>query len=264
MNRFTLLNTRPAKQAAALSQLVSKNGGDCLHCPTLQIELNPQAWHSLAEETLFDALIFTSVNAIEGFFEQDAAFVNRISANAKVYAIGKATAQAGAEHGLQIEVLSNQRFDSESLLAHDTMQQVNKQRFLLVKGENGRELIANTLRDRGAMVTPFIVYRRVASAFCNQEWQRFLHSEHAVLLVTSLESWQALMQGVQKWLEDATSLSGVPVFKQSFWQQIELLVVMSERIAEAIKQQGCPVPISVVQTQSNEGIVEAIIMSQNT
>ena len=263
---FTLLNTRPINQAQALANMVTEEGGISLSCPTLEIEFLTDAGSSLIAQTDFDVIIFTSVNAIKGFLQQTAfvgekSVLERTIAGVKIYAIGQATAEYGQQAGLSIETLSAQKFDSENLLAHAAIQQVNGLNMLLVKGEGGRKLIAQTLLERGARVATLEVYKRVPAVFCQNEWGQFLKSPQPNLLLTSLDSWQSLKQHLQNYYAEIlnTDLSqNKPFFSAHFWQQITQVVVMSERIKAALQQQGCTVPIKVVATQSNAGIIAAI------
>jgi uroporphyrinogen-III synthase len=59
-----------------------------------------------------------------------------------------------------VEPLVPAREDSEGLLALPQLQVVAQRRIVLVKGPGGRELIADTLRERGAEVIEFNCYRR--------------------------------------------------------------------------------------------------------
>ena len=77
-----------------------------------------------------------------------------------LYAIGAATAAALDAAGHPGAAVPEEPASSETLLALEGLQQIDGQRFLLITGENGRELIAPTLQARGATVDTLTLYRR--------------------------------------------------------------------------------------------------------
>lgn len=260
---ITLLNTRPAHQAEALNRLLELKGMGYINCPTLKIEwLNP-GWDTTELVTkpnrLIEKIIFVSRNAVEGFLAQVSQGLHKdVLENADLYAIGQATKQFGLDQGLHIQTLSDRQFDSEHFLAHPVMQDINGKRILLVKGKGGRDLIVNTLECRGAEIDTIEVYQRAPEAFCEQSWREFTLSENPVLLITSVASWQALLKGQQ---ETTGITSQIDVFQQGSWRNLKGIVCMSERIAEFINQSEwhqLDRPIKVVETQSNEGIIESL------
>ncbi|MDX1351785.1 MAG: uroporphyrinogen-III synthase [Thiomicrorhabdus sp.] len=252
MQRFTLLNTRPAHQVSELNRLVETLGGEVVMCPTMEIDWLSPGNIQVTQMTDFDMVIFTSVNAIDGWLKWLQSLENRdFLCNLQCYAIGKATQKRGVTLGLNIATLSNTQFDSEHLLAHQEMQHVVGLKIALVKGVNGRTLIEDTLKKRGAEVTQLNVYQRKPLTFCWQAWQDFIVSAKPILLITSCESWHNLFNGLKQSLNDLKAV--VDSLNQVF-----AVVVMSHRIADEIVASGCSAPINVVATQSNQGIVEAI------
>lgn len=249
--RFTLLNTRPAKQATSLNDLVSSAGGEFLNCPTLKIvpTENPFSHSNAGLANLkADKVIFISANAVEQFVKQN--LLETLKHNIKhadFYAIGRATALMGSKYKLPIKTLSDTQFDSESLLAHSAMQTVVGQTIFLVKGQGGRELLQNTLIERGANVKPIELYERRAAPFCKEAWMDFTQRSNAVLLITSIASWDAFYNGYSQLEVEPTEIS-----------KDLLIVVMSQRIADHIATFAWPCQIIVVSTQSNAGIIKAI------
>lgn len=75
------------------------------------------------------------------------------------YGVGAGTAAVLASHGLATHQ-PDAGWTSEALLALPTLARFEGERVLLAKGENGRELIRETLEARGARVTPLALYRR--------------------------------------------------------------------------------------------------------
>ncbi|HHS99787.1 MAG TPA: uroporphyrinogen-III synthase [Thiomicrospira sp.] len=272
MSKFTLLNTRPSHQANVLNELVLQQGGQSINCPTMQIEWLDWTLTLFKNTTSFDKTIFVSANAVSGFDRLrknhtdcfDSAFNQT-----QYYAIGQATKKKGLELGFNIETLSVQKFDSEHFLAHPQMQRVYGQNIALIKGVNGRTLIEETLSQRGANVVTLDVYKRSSMPFCIQEWQRFLESTNPVLLITSLGSWQRLIDSIAEHyglILNSVDMDFQPpkivieLMQYDFWLKICGAVVMSQRIADVMVEQGWKRSISVVNTQTNQGIAEAIQM----
>jgi uroporphyrinogen-III synthase len=80
----------------------------------------------------------------------------------KIAAIGQATAKELLAWGVTVDLMPKQQFNSESLLAQPEWANVKGLSFIIVRGTGGRELLAETLRERGGRVEYAEVYRRVA------------------------------------------------------------------------------------------------------
>ncbi len=158
----TIVVTRPAHQASVLSQLIDQAGGRSVAFPAIAIEppLDPKAAaDTLHEIASFDFVIFASSNAVEQAFVL-APGLGRGLRNA--FAIGTATAQALHNRGVSNVIVPEEAADSEALLRLPQLQDVRERRVLIVRGEGGRELLAQTLEGRGASVQRAECYRRVA------------------------------------------------------------------------------------------------------
>jgi len=260
MKQFTLLNTRPAHQAGALNELVIQQGGESINCPTIEIQWLAILDNEFVGCSAFDKAIFTSANSVLGWYQtlqNLSAEAENLFSQTEFYAIGKATQEKGLELGLEIKTLSQQQFDSEHFLAHEKMLAIKGQHIAIFKGVGGRSLIEETLSSRGATVKLFDVYQRQMAPFCVSAWGRFLKSSSPVLLLSSLESWQNLLSGLLQETQN-TVTSSEELIQLMFWSGISTTVVMSQRIADSMIAQGWKWPITVVETQSNQGIVKAI------
>ena len=81
--------------------------------------------------------------------------------------MGAATAQILAEHGLDVKY-PPAGDDSEALLQLPALREAiacADPRVLILRGEGGRELLAERLRDRGASVDYLELYRRLLPAY---------------------------------------------------------------------------------------------------
>jgi uroporphyrinogen-III synthase len=163
LDGVTVLVTRPHRQAGALCDLITKEGGCAIRFPVLDIvpvEDLAKAANLLHNQALYHWIIFVSTNAVEYALR---ALNDRmgIAAPIRVAAIGKATADALAEAGVRDVLAGPPPYSSEALLALPEMQAMKGNRCLIVRGRGGRSQLADTLRGRGAVVDYAEVYRRV-------------------------------------------------------------------------------------------------------
>ncbi|GKT11379.1 MAG: uroporphyrinogen-III synthase [Thiomicrorhabdus sp.] len=262
---FTLLNTRPAHQAEALSQAVLAMNGVALNCPTIEIEWlddehNAQALSQMPEQ--IDKIMFTSVNAVEGFIK--GSFVTSLqplianSSQVNYYAIGRATQLKGLAANLPLVTLSETQFDSESLLEHPTMKSVAGESILIIKGQGGRPVLIETFQARGANVAFIDVYKRVASPLCSENWQIFTQSIQPILLITSVESFESLLTALIKFDVSYGNMD------DTIWSFLHNTIVFSQRIKQHLQDQGWQSKISIVAQQSNEGTLQCIKQSLST
>lgn len=101
------------------------------------------------------------------------------------YGVGQGTARVLQQAGLQPHWPST-GVDSEALLALPELARLSGQKVLLARGENGRELLRDTLQQRGAQVTPLALYRRQCPADAGQRLDTLLRDfdPHAVVLLS--------------------------------------------------------------------------------
>ncbi|MDX1500363.1 MAG: uroporphyrinogen-III synthase, partial [Woeseiaceae bacterium] len=89
-------------------------------------------------------------------------------------------------------------FDSEHLLATQALRDVAGQVVRIVRGRRGRELLGDTLRDRGAAVEYLAVYERIVPKPTPAELERleslWVDGGIAAVVVMSVESLDNLVQ----------------------------------------------------------------------
>ncbi len=157
-----ILVTRPAHQAHNLAQLIGQAGGAAVKFPTLAIAPTDnisQIKATLARLDGYQWLVFISANAVNFALKANGGKISWFSP-INCTAIGQATAQAMLSAGLPVDLMPQQGFSSEALLAMPALQQINGHKFLIVRGKGGREWLANSLRARGGIVDYLEVYQR--------------------------------------------------------------------------------------------------------
>lgn len=213
-----VLVTRPALQAENLCQRIVSLGGEVLRLPVLAIE--PRA--TALPTTAYDLLIFISTNAV-----QHGQAILAAQPQARIAAVGAATAQALQALGHAIDIAPEHAANSEALLAHPLLQNPPAN-VLIVRGSGGRELLHDTLIARGSRVDIVEVYERIAVTPAAEQYatlQRQLHDgELDVISVTSVDILRALQA-----LLDAGSLELLHTCT---------LLAGSARIAKAARESG--------------------------
>ena len=243
-----VLVTRPAHQASKLDRLIAAVGAEAVCFPVIEI-IGPRdaaTLHKLIEQLdHFDMIIFVSANAVDQAMPLINACHGRLPAHLLIACVGRATARALKQFGIGTSLLPATRFDSEGLLLLPELQNVNDKRILIFRGEGGRELLAQTLRARGAEVQYAECYRRVRPQTditpLLRRWQDGLID---LVTLTSVEALDNLLTMVGE--SGRSLLLNTPV------------IVVSSRIAEACRQYGFVHEPWIAEEASDEGLVEAI------
>ena len=160
----TIVVTRPQAQAAPLADAIVAAGGKPLIFPLLEISPanDPQALAEAAARLAgYSLAVFISPNAADYALSAILAH-GSWPASLIPAAVGQGTVKALAERGVVGCVAPTERFDSEALLDLPELaaERVNGKRVAIFRGDGGRELLAETLRERGATVDCIPCYRR--------------------------------------------------------------------------------------------------------
>lgn len=159
----TILVTRAAAQAQRFVQLLEGAGARVVQAPTIAIE-PPASWEpldaALAALDTFTWVIFTSVNGVLMVDRRLGARGIPWSAVAKkrVAAIGPATAEALAEHGVRVEVVPGE-FRAEGLVERLRPLVGAGDRVLLPRAKETRDVLVVELRRLGATVSEVPAYQ---------------------------------------------------------------------------------------------------------
>ena len=247
LNGLGVLVTRPEHQADHLCQWIEDNGGIAIRFPALTI-VEPRDWAPalaiLDRMADYDLAIFTSANAVDRALPP---ILERggLPPRVDIAAIGRATARALARHGIDFCLRPDQGFTSEALLALPRFQNVAGQAIAIVRGEQGRELLAETLTARGARVDRAEVYRRERPAVdVGALLERWARSEIGAVVVTSTESLLNLF--------DMLGLAGQDYLRQT------PMVAVSTRIVQAAANLGCH-HLLLAQEASDAAIAAALL-----
>lgn len=241
----TVVVTRPEHQAAGLCQLIETNGGTALRFPVLDIAgpADTAAVAATVERLAeFDIAVFISPNAVQWGLK----LVDSWPAELKIAAVGRGSARELNHQGMTPDIFPEQQFNSEALLALEAMQQVAGKNIIIFRGEGGRELLADTLRERGAQVQYLECYRRVRPTLDPALLTVPLQQDAVdIVTVTSNEG-----------LDNLLALAG----EAARPALIRLpLIVVSERTRERARELGFHASIILARQPSDEALLEAVI-----
>ncbi len=247
LNGKGILVTRPAHQAQQLIKQIESHGGVVFPFPVMEIiqprDITPALtlFHHLDR---FDIAIFISANAARigvEMMQQEGDIPKTI----QFAAVGLATARALEMAGYSADILPENSFDSEGLLATPQLQDINGKNILIIRGEGGRELLAKTLRDRGGAVTYAEIYRRtIPQTDPSPIIEAWKHNSIHAAVITSNQGLTNLMQMVGK--------AGEQFLLQT------PLVVISERTREVARESGFSGKLMLATPPSDDAILDTL------
>lgn len=190
MAKPRVLVTRPRAQQAELCALLQAAGYEPVSLPLLEIsaidlDAAEQALlrSRLLNLDLYQHVIFISRNAAQIGAELIDQFWPQLPVGIDWIAIGQSTADELEQFNIAARV--NSGLDSEALLRDPGLQQLADQRILIVKGVGGRELLAQTLQQRGAKVELAEVYTRRLPVYSTAELEALLNPPPDAILISS-------------------------------------------------------------------------------
>lgn len=158
---WRVLVTRPEAQAGPLCEQLAAAGAEPVGFPAMEIRyLDRVDWPAPLES--FDYALFVSVNAVAAWRAQAGGRPWPVAV--RTLAIGRRTAAAMAAAGIPAGLAAPSPHTSEALLALPDLQRLTDCSIVILRGRGGRELIRNTLRERGARVECVELYERALPA----------------------------------------------------------------------------------------------------
>jgi uroporphyrinogen III methyltransferase / synthase len=154
----TVAVTRARPQASALAARLRELGAAVVEAPAIRTQLLDA---ELPDLSAFDLLCVTSPVGVDALFERlDAAGRDaRALGGITVAAIGPGTARALAGHGIRADVVP-ERAVAEELV--EALGDTPVARALIVRAREGRDVLPDALRERGANVEVLALYETVA------------------------------------------------------------------------------------------------------
>ncbi|MGA3953225.1 fused uroporphyrinogen-III synthase HemD/membrane protein HemX [Ralstonia nicotianae] len=191
--------TRPRAQAPMLVAALERHGLRTLQFPLLDIAPTPNLDDlraALADPSRYALVVFVSPNAVQqAFAAMPEGF--RWPQDVPAAVVGPASAQALAAHGVAAPTYrvirpdshaDDARQDSEALYARLDVATLSGREVLIVRGNGGREWLADRLREAGVAVRTVEAYRRSVPVPDAAAWaalREVLAGRHAWTLTSS-------------------------------------------------------------------------------
>ena len=200
MNQPVLI-CRPGERGQALADALRERHDWVEYLDVMRLEALPEAaaqrqiWLDIDQ---YHKIVVVSPFAAHCLSEALDRYWPQLPVGIDYYSVGRATASILSDQlGVKVRIPPPHRGEdtSEALLSLASLRQLAHQRVLLVAGEGGRTLIADTLTARGAQVTRLAVYRRVYQPPLPALRERLHGGDYRALIVTSGE----LLEYLAKW-----------------------------------------------------------------
>lgn len=254
----SVIITRPRAQADGLAQSVRASGRTAEILPLLEIAPvdDPAPLRAaLAGLSDYALVVFVSPNAVDAA----CAHVASWPAQVPLAVVGEGSRAALARHGVAApgytihSPLDPAHSDSEHLLQSLDLAAFSGRRVLIVRGDGGRELLADALRAAGATVEAVAAYRRSTPVLTPELAARLraLLAQPNDWIITSSEALRGLAGLVEALAPGSDS------WRLRFQQQ--RLVVPHARIAETAHALGLR---HVTLTGSGDARLLAALQSQ--
>jgi uroporphyrinogen-III synthase len=250
LNGFVVLMTRPERQADELITAIENSGGEAIRFPVIDIEPKKSADINRCLNTLptADITIFISTNAVIYGLH----YVN--GDETAIAAIGPGTKSAIELAGKHVDIVPLQGYDSEHLLAEAGLQNVSGKNIRIIRGEGGRELLADTLRKRGAKVDYMSVYRRLSHVytpnFLTNLEHRWRNGQVNCVIAMSVSSLNTLLE----------------ILPTSCYELLKKtpLATPSARVLQAASDKISNTKIWLADNPQTDGMIRALIACRET
>ena len=216
-----LLLVRPAERINADAELCRRAGWQPVPFPLIRLSAKPDALAALpAQLQQAAAVVWISPSSVETALP---AFSGSLSRLVQTHiAVGNGTARSLRQAGCPHIITPEHGHDSEAVLALPLWQQLESGApVLIVRGQNGRDLLPNSLRQRGFQVACADIYRRLP---IKPDWPLYRAARPDAAWITSSEQVRLLF-------------AAAPI---SLTQPLKSLLYFTHhpRIAEALHQAG--------------------------
>ncbi|MFI0489678.1 MAG: uroporphyrinogen-III synthase [Yersinia sp. (in: enterobacteria)] len=245
---MTILVSRPSPAGEELVSRLRALGRVAWHAPLINFSPGsdlpklPALLHNMQAGDLVFALSQNTIRYANPMLKR-----NNLSwpTQLSYYAIGRTTALALHTASRLHVTYPPMGETSEMLLSLPDLQNVSGKKVLLLRGNGGRELLGQSLAERGASVTFCECYQRSPVYYNGSEqsadWQR---AGVDILVITSGEMLQQIY-------------TLVPDYYRSSWLLRCRLIVVSDRIATLAAQMGWS-DIRVAENADNDALIRAL------
>jgi uroporphyrinogen III methyltransferase / synthase len=182
--------TRARTQASGLSRQLAGLGAEVIELPVIRIcpiAHPPNLEAVLGRISEYRLIVVTSVNGVDALFRRLAergADARAIDRDALVVAIGPATAERLAAHGIRAGLVPA-RFVAEGILAALDAHELRGMPTLVARARGARPLLIEGLAERGARVDELELYEAVAEVPEPDQIERALRADYVTFTASS-------------------------------------------------------------------------------
>lgn len=185
--------TRPAGRNESIAAKLTAQGMRVRILPALALEAPGD--QPVPRADAYDLVVFVSRQSVSAYFSVSE---RPWPCGTHAAAVGQSTAQALREHVPDDRILApsaSSAQDSEGLLALIDERHLNFGRVLILRGQSGREWLADAFEHRGAAVMRHALYRRTPQRWTDEQYREIFSGRPAVMLFTSIEGLEAVYRG---------------------------------------------------------------------
>jgi uroporphyrinogen-III synthase len=241
--QISVLITRPIETALTLAKEIEKHSARFkpIIFPAIEIKdsIDRQKTQSVFHQLSFndyDLIIFISPTAVEKFAKLAKTYHYNFPFNIPHFCVGKDTASVIEKKLFTQAIFPEEKYNSEALLKLNALQEVAGKKILICQGKGGNPLIQESLSQRGADITPLVLYERTAPKPAKLPDLNSID----LIICTSQESLRNLMSLFQEPLKN------------------KLFLFSSEKLKAQGIQLGLKYPPILVKHAGNEAILEAL------
>ena len=242
---LSILVTRPASQAKTLIDKLQQLGARAVAFPTVEIQpltQSPEFISTIKNVKDADMLIFISRNSVKHALPIIKQEHPSMADQLKVAAVGPGTADEIRELGVTVDIMPDNQYNTDGLLAINELVECAGKQIIIVRGEGGKEQLAETLSKRGAHVSYLECYRR---ALPKNDISGALSPTPDLIIATSHDVLQNLYDMTPEPLREVLL-------------ECQLLVT-SPNMVELCETLGFSHPAIVAPNASDEAIIHALL-----
>ena len=225
--------TRARAQASGIAARLRELGAEVVEAPAIRtVPLQAE----LPDFSRYDLVVVSSPNGARELFIRlaEARLDARVFAGCRVAAIGPGTASALSDHGLRADIVPG-RSVAEGLIA--ALEGVEVENALVIRAREGREVLPDALRARGARVDLLGLYETVPEPLEPETLEAVRRADYVTFTAAST---------VRYYVQAGGSLSG------------PRLVSIGPATSEALREHGVE-PHLEADPHTPQGVVDALL-----
>ncbi|MCW3068591.1 MAG: uroporphyrin-III C-methyltransferase [Solirubrobacterales bacterium] len=247
----TVAVTRARAQSSELARRLEAQGASVVQAPVIRVRALPGP---PLDPSPYDLVCVTSANGVAPLFERLEAGGRdaRSLSGARVAAIGPGTARALAERGIAADVVPD-RFVAEALV--EALAEVPVARALVARAREGRDVLPDALRARGAEVDVLALYETVPEALSPSALQTALNADY--ITFTSSSTVRYFLDAVAAGGQGTSDASGAGPGRPP-WSAGTRVVSIGPVTSETLRAHGLEADVEA-ERHDIDGVLDALL-----